>query len=216
MEAPDTSQARTPDPHGDGTEKPRKRRLPFTRAQRVVLQDMALKMKLSGESYAAIARKLSHPAVVKQLGLPEAYVFAKVTAFGLVERAIAPTLKEVEGSADKLRAIQIAQHEDVLHELWPSRRDPRPAMAIKSHMERIAKLKGLDAPTRVKVEGQVAVTPGIPLSEMTDAELADYEHLVAAVTARKAAKEAAAAAVAEVAAPATAPASEEGGGDAAA
>ncbi len=184
-------QARTGVAHGP---EQRRRVPPLTKAQRLTLQDQALELNLAGNSYGKIAALLSNEAMQRALGIVPHRPIPKVMAFRLVDKALAKTKEEVGEKADRKRERELRRLDAMFVALWPQRKVPRAADSLLRISERRAKLEGLDAAIKVKHEGELATSPGLPLKDMTDEELAKLEEITAAVAVRAAAKMGAAAA----------------------
>lgn len=134
-------------------------------AQRLTLQEKALGLKLAGHSYASISTALSHPEVVRQLGLPLGWKVAKVMAWRLVDLALKPTRQNVADSAAKYKAIQVRQCEEIIKALWDKRGTPRTADAINRQQIRLARLLGIDSPEKLEVTRKGGGAEGMTLEE---------------------------------------------------
>jgi hypothetical protein len=98
--------------------------------------------KLEGRTFVDVAR---------ELGFSPQYA-GRIYREALDERAAV-----IGELADRERAIQDERLEALIREHWPNRGNPKAADVILRCLDRKARLHGLDAPTRVRHEGEVDV-----------------------------------------------------------
>lgn len=120
-------------------------------------------MALKNETSSALSRKLEHQRQALELrraGLGYESIGTKLglgksQAHRLVIAALAESRAQVAANADDLRAEELSRLDAMLTGLWPSARNGAGASVdrVIKIMERRAKLLGLDAPERKRLEG---------------------------------------------------------------
>lgn len=117
-------------------------------------QAKALELRRAGLGYEAIAA---------QIGL------GKSQAHRLVVAGLADARAQIAASADELRSEELSRLDGMLLGLWPqARKGTLPAVdRVLKIMERRARLLGLDAPERKRLEG---VDGGPLVFQITQAE----------------------------------------------
>ena len=103
-------------------------------------QRQALELRRAGLGYHAIGAKLN---------------LGKSQAHRLVTAALVEAREQVCANADDLRAEEVSRLDAMLTGLWPTARNGAVASVdrVVKIMERRAKLLGLDAPERKRLEG---------------------------------------------------------------
>lgn len=122
------------------------------REQAIVRQGEALRLRLMGKSYQAIADEMG-------------YANASGAA-NAVKRALDRTVRE---PADELRQMAVQRLDAMLEPLWRriANGDPRAVEVAIKLEERRAKLLGLDAPEQVQQQGELVVTvAGVDVSQL--------------------------------------------------
>lgn len=113
---------------------------PRQRARGVVQRKNALQLRAEGHTYDQIAAKLK---------------IAKSSAYELVERELSTVAAESKRFATTILDEELERCRFVLRSMAPkvAKGDPKAAQAFLRAEERIAKLLGIDAPTRAEVSG---------------------------------------------------------------
>lgn len=122
------------------------------REQAIVRQGEALRLRLMGKSYQAIADEMG-------------YANASGAA-NAVKRALDRTVRE---PADELRQMAVQRLDAMLEPLWRriANGDPRAVEVAIKLEERRAKLLGLDAPEQVQQQGELVVRlAGVDVSQL--------------------------------------------------
>lgn len=125
----------------------------------------ALALRKEGLTYAEIAERL---------GISESGAHAAVM------RALRRLFEKVNEEAEQVRTLELQRLDDLLMALWPKRHLPHYVDRILHIMERRSKLLGLDAPSKVALDGSIGVRrEPTDLSQLSEEDIAQLEAILA-------------------------------------
>lgn len=146
-------------------------------------------MAIKNETSSALSRKLEHQRQALELrraGLGYEAIGAKIglgksQAHRLVVAALAEARAQVTANVDDLRSEELSRLDAMLTGLWPSARNGAGAAVdrVLKIMERRARLLGLDAPERKRIEG-----PGGGPLQAVSMTLDEFQRIAAEVAAK--------------------------------